>query len=87
MAKKQMKEKSGALFKNKDKKSGDNKPNLTGIALIDGVEYRIAAWKNVPQSGGEVYFSLAFQDNSEYAKKSSKSSKAEKDDDDDFMLW
>lgn len=35
---------SGTLFKNERKTEGDNKPNMTGKAMIDGVMYFFDAW-------------------------------------------
>lgn len=35
---------SGALFRNEKKEEGDNKPNMTGKAMIDGVMYFFDAW-------------------------------------------
>lgn len=35
---------SGTLFKNERKVEGDNKPNMTGKAMIDGVMYFFDAW-------------------------------------------
>ena len=55
---KQQKNNSGALFVNHKKKT-DKHPNSTGSALIDGIEYWIAAWTHQTE-GGEKYMSLAF---------------------------
>lgn len=58
----EQKDMTGALFKNDKHVEGDRLPVLTGNATIDGVEYRVAAWKNEPKTaGGKAYFSLAFQ--------------------------
>ena len=35
---------SGTLFKNERKAEGDNKPHMTGKAMIDGVMYFFDAW-------------------------------------------
>ena len=35
---------SGSLFRNEKKEDGDNKPNMTGKAMIDGVMYFFDAW-------------------------------------------
>lgn len=35
---------SGTLFKNERKVEGDNKPNMTGKAMIGGVMYFFDAW-------------------------------------------
>jgi hypothetical protein len=49
---------SGALFKNEDRVT-DNQPNARGRAKINGVNYFVAAWTKVSQSGVR-YQSLAF---------------------------
>ena len=88
MAKSEYKQKemTGSLFKNKKKTEGDNLPSLTGTALIDGVEYRVAAWKNTPKGGGDPYFALAFQIPQEGGSKKSAPKARKSDEDDDFML-
>ncbi len=35
---------SGALFRNERKEEGDNKPHMTGKAMIGGVMYYFDAW-------------------------------------------
>lgn len=50
----------GALFRNKKKQPGDNRPDYTGKLDIDGTEYFISGW--VKKSGAGVpYLSLARQ--------------------------
>jgi len=44
------KDNSLALFMN-DKKSKDTDPLLTGKGLVNGTEYRVAAWKNISKAG------------------------------------
>lgn len=39
----------GAIWGN-DRKEKDTQPDFTGECLIDGVEYRMAAWKRAPDS-------------------------------------
>lgn len=51
------KENSGSLFKNQ-KKEKDSHPNMTGSALIGGVEYWVSAWTNESEKGR--WQSLAF---------------------------
>ena len=47
----------GALFRNKDKKEGDNLPNMTGrIRDLNGQELQIAAWSRVAKSGERYQF-------------------------------
>ena len=64
------KDNSLALFMN-DKKSKDTEPMLTGKGLVNGTEYRVAAWKNVSKAG-KPYLSIKLslpQDNgSSYSK-------------------
>ena len=50
---------SGALFNNKDKKT-DNHPGYTGNCMINGQEFRVAAWVKTPKKGGDKFLSLAF---------------------------
>lgn len=49
---------SGSLFKN-DKKETEKHPNMTGSALIDGVEYWVSAWTKEGNNG--KWMSLAFK--------------------------
>jgi hypothetical protein len=39
----------GAIWGNKRKEKGTH-PDFTGSAVIDGVEYKIAAWKRKPDA-------------------------------------
>jgi hypothetical protein len=80
------KDMTGKLFKNKKKTDGDNLPLLTGNALIDGTEYRVVAWKNIPKGGGDPYFSLAFQIPQENTGKKPAPKSRKQDEDDEFML-
>lgn len=48
---------SGALFRNKDKVEGDNKPNYKGTINMDGKEMNIAGWMNTSKAG-VLYMSL-----------------------------
>lgn len=52
------KENTGSLFKN-DRKEADNHPNMTGSALIGGVEYWVSAWTKEGDKGR--WQSLAFK--------------------------
>lgn len=52
------KELSGALFKN-GRKEKDTHPDMTGSAMINGVEYWVSAWKKDGNKG--PYVSLAFK--------------------------
>ena len=42
---------SGSLFRNEKKEEGDNKPNMTGKAMVDGVMYFFDAWTKEGQKG------------------------------------
>ena len=46
------KELSGSMFKNQ-KKLTDQHPNMTGSALIDGVEYWLSAWTKTDKNGNK----------------------------------
>jgi hypothetical protein len=51
----------GALFLNKRKTQGDNRPDWTGKIDIDGQEFFISAWEKMSNRTGERYLSLARQ--------------------------
>ena len=55
---------TGALFINSRKEPGSRQPDYSGNALIEGVEYRIAGWKQKAKSG-VVYLSLKFSEPNE----------------------
>lgn len=50
----------GVLFRNKDKEEGDKKPDYTGSATIEGVDYFMDAWINTADSGRK-YMSVKFK--------------------------
>lgn len=50
---------SGVLFRN-DRKEKDSHPNARGTALIDGVEYEVAAWTKRDRKG-DTFQSLSFK--------------------------
>ena len=52
------KDNTGTLFRN-DRKENDNHPNAKGTALIDGVEYEVAAWTKQGNKG--PFQSLSFK--------------------------
>lgn len=56
------KDNSGSIFKN-EKKEKDTHPNMTGSALIDGVEYWVSAWTKEGEKGR--WQSLAFKPKTE----------------------
>ena len=43
----------GAIWGNAHKKK-DAHPDFTGNAMVDGVEYKIAAWKRKPQASAKA---------------------------------
>jgi len=43
----------GAIWGNAHKKK-DTHPDFTGNAMVDGVEYKIAAWKRKPQANAKA---------------------------------
>ena len=53
------KDNRGAIWGNAHKKK-DTHPDFTGNAMIDGVEYKIAAWKRSPNANPKAP-SLKFQ--------------------------
>lgn len=46
----EQKDNTGSLFKN-DKREKDSQPHAKGTALIDGVEYWVAAWTKEGDKG------------------------------------
>ncbi len=53
---------SGALFRNKQKVVGDNKPDYTGNAMVNGQMVDIAAWvKPMKKTPSKNYMSLSFK--------------------------
>jgi hypothetical protein len=59
----EMKDMSGALFKNEDKdpenEAHDNWADYRGRIMVGGVEYWLSAWLRVGQQSGKTYMSLA----------------------------
>ncbi len=56
----ELKDNSGALFKN-DQKKTDNHPDYTGKVKVNGREMRIAAWLKASK-GGKGFMSLSFSE-------------------------
>ena len=56
----ELREGQGSLFRNKQKETGDNKPNLTGEAKVNGIVYRVSAWTKLTKNG-EKWLSLNIQ--------------------------
>ncbi|WP_426110984.1 hypothetical protein [Massilia sp. PWRC2] len=63
----EQKDNSGSLFKNERKTEGDNKPNMTGKAMIDGVMYFFDAWTKDGQKGRWQSVSFKRMDKQEQA--------------------
>ena len=61
------KDNSGALFKEKEKKS-EKHPDYKGNCMVNGEVMYIAAWVNTPKAGGNKYMSLTFTPQTEQAK-------------------
>ena len=57
---------SGSIFPN-DYKERDTQPDWTGSAMINGEEYRLAAWNN--EGRNKDYISIKFELKSEYDKR------------------
>jgi hypothetical protein len=59
----EMKDMSGALFKNEDKdpenEAHDNWADYRGRIMVGGVEYWLSAWIKVGQNSGKTYMSIA----------------------------
>jgi len=56
----EMKDMTGAVFVNKDKKT-DNHPDRSGTIKVRGVEYRISGWLKKSKNG-EGYMSVAISE-------------------------
>lgn len=50
----------GVLFRNKEKEDGDSKPDYTGSAQVQGVDFFMDAWINEAESGRK-YMSVKFK--------------------------
>ena len=61
MADETRKDNTGVLFFNSYKEEDDNKPHLTGEAMVDGVTKTLAAWENESKKG-KKYYSLVIKD-------------------------
>ena len=75
------KELSGSMFKNQ-KKLTDQHPNMTGSALIDGVEYYVSAWTKTDKNGNK-WQSMSFT-KKDQQKTREQAEKAAADMDDDL---
>lgn len=60
------KDNSAVLFPNSYKAS-DRHPDFKGKALIQGVEYKLSAWKNYSKSDGSEYISIQVEQMQDYA--------------------
>lgn len=75
----ELRELSGSLFKN-DKKETEKHPNMTGSALIGGVDYWVAAWTKEGKKG--KFISLSFTPKED--KPASRPTKPSRSNDDDI---
>ena len=73
------KELSGSMFKNQ-KKLTDNHPNMTGSALIDGVEYYVSAWTKTDKNGNK-WQSMSFTKKEPKTREHAEKAVADIDDD------
>lgn len=78
----QQKENSGSIFKN-EKKEKDTHPNMTGSALIGGVEYWVSAWTKEGKKGR--WQSLAFKPKTEKTSSGGTRHNAGRNDDEDTI--
>ena len=53
---------SGALFKNRDKQEGDNRPHYRGDITISGTRYRLAAWLKEGRAGKFLSIAASLRD-------------------------
>lgn len=51
---------TGSLFKN-DRKEKDTHPDITGSAIIDGIEYFVDGWHKEGKPGKKGFYSLSFK--------------------------
>ena len=65
---------SGALFKNKDKVEGDNRPDCTGKLNVDGKEMKLAGWWRTPNAGGDKFLSIKLSEFQEKQEQTSNQS-------------
>ena len=76
------KELTGSMFKNQ-KKLTDNHPNMTGSALIAGVEYYVSAWTKTDKNGNK-WQSLSFTKKEPKTREQAEKAVSNMDDDIDF---
>jgi hypothetical protein len=70
---------SGALFKNQ-KPMSDKSANLTGNAIVDGVEYWVSGWTKT-RDNGEKWISMSFKRKEAPTIQASKATSYDLDDD------
>jgi len=73
------KELTGSMFKNQ-KKLTDQHPNMTGSALIEGVEYYVSAWTKVDKNGNK-WQSMSFTKKEPKTREQAEKAVADIDDD------
>jgi uncharacterized protein (DUF736 family) len=75
----EMKDNSGSLFKEQEKKS-EKSPDYSGDCMIDGTVYRMAAWIQ-ESSSGRKYMSMKFSPKDQPAKPAAKPQRRTADED------
>lgn len=68
MDEKQVRDNSGMIYRNQNKKPGDNQPSMYGFVTIGGVEYRVTAWTRFSQKDGSKCLSMQFQKRDEWQR-------------------
>jgi hypothetical protein len=53
-------EKTGVMFRNRDKGDNEKRPDYKGSALIAGVEYWVSGWVRTKKDTGEKYLSTRY---------------------------
>lgn len=74
----------GSLFKNKDKKDDDKRPNAKGSCMIGGIEYWVDAWTKKDKNGNP-WQSLSFKKKEGETKPKVSKPAPEGDDDDNAV--
>lgn len=68
MDEKQVRDNSGMIFRNANKKMGDNQPSMYGFVTVGGVDYRVSAWTRFSQRDGSKCLSMQFQRKDEWER-------------------
>lgn len=68
MDERQQRDNSGMIFRNANKKMGDNQPSMYGFVTVGGVDYRVSAWTRFSQRDGSKCLSMQFQKKSDWER-------------------